>query len=316
MEIKKIVFTLLIVLGVFAFSCNTDSGSRDDVPIQDGVNLNVASEGTYPNADVVYLDANLKSVSKDKARFYLKKQLLGKQLVPNDAVTYDYWKDKQYFKDTPIVNYIYHYYDIQDNKLYFSANASELEGYTHYIFHGLAMWVQKNGKTKLTGGYAYGKLHGDFALGDENGQVLERFWYTNGVKGSVILKKEDFHPSMVAKWVNEPDKNSNSLYIQTPVYNLKEDGTLEFYQNTYNRYGQAESWALIHSGDNSPEKGLWKYIKKTDNSGAMEFYYQGKLAMKTDVKIVSAKEITLKSTYLDKQFDQTSLGKELKFTRK
>ncbi len=315
MQFKKIAFALLII-AISTYSCAKDNlgdDPQDTNPKENGINMSLASEGTYPDAERVYLDANLKSASKDKASFYLKKQLLGKQLVPNDAVTYDYWKDKQYFKDTPIINYIYHYYDVKDDKLYFSANASELEGYTHYIFDGLAMWVQKNGKTRLTGGYSYGKLHGDFALGDENGDVLERFWYTNGVKSSVILKKEDFHSSMVARWEAELE---NDGYLKvTQVYDLKGEGTLEFYQSSYIKNRTTGEWMRATSNTDNP-KGLWKYVKKTDNSGTLEFYYRGVLAMKTDVKIMNAKEITLKSTYLDKQFDQKDLGKELRFLRK
>lgn len=311
MQFKKLVLGLLTIsLSICSCAKENSGKTSPETANENGINMNLASEGTYPDAESVYLDANLKSVSKDKARFYLKKQLLGKQLVPNDDVTFDYWKDKQYFKNTPIVNYIYHYHDVADDKLFFSANASELEGFTHYIFNGLAMWVQKSGKTKQTGGYSYGKLHGDFALGDENGNVIERFWYTYGAKGSVILKKEDFYAPLTGKWEAELE---NDGYLKvTQVYDLKGEGTLEFYQVSYIKNRTTGEWMQATSNTDNP-KGLWKYTKKTDTSGALEFYYRGIVAMKSDVKIVNKKEIVLKSTYLDKQFDQKSLGKELRF---
>lgn len=318
MKLKAFAFALsMSVLSLY--SCQRDQVSENGTETvtpppstSTGLNLNIAAEGTYPNSDVVYVDENFKSVSKDKAKFYLKKQLLGKQLVPNNDITFDYWKDKQYFSNTPIVNYIYHYHDIKDDKLFFSANASELEGYTHYIFHGLTMWVQKNDKLKLTGGFAYGKLHGDFGLYDDAGDILERYWYTNGVKGSVILKKADFYAPLQGKW--EADLENDGYFRKTQVYDLKSDGTLEFYQASYIKNRTSGAWELWSSNTDTA-KGLWKFVKKTDTTGEGEFYYKGLLAMKTDVKILSPKDISLKSTYLDKMFDQSSLGTELKFSK-
>ncbi|MCU7693721.1 hypothetical protein ACFSPU_05190 [Haoranjiania flava] len=309
MQFKKILFVLLIV-AITNYFCAKDRFEKEnlDTTSTSEVNINIASEGKYPDADVVYLNGNLQSTTKDKAKYYLKKQLLGRQLVPNDAVTYDYWKDKQYFKNTPIINYIYNYHDVKDNKLYFSSNASELEGFTDYIFHGLAMWVQKNGKIKLHGGYYYGKLHGNFALGDESGNVVERFWYTHGKKGAVVLNKEDFYTPVFGKW--EAELKNDGYYRNTQVYNLKPDGTLEFFQNSYVKVNN--SWGLWTS-ETEPPTGLWKYIKNTDDTGTLEFYYNGLLAMKSNLKFLNKKEILLKSTYLDKQFDQKDLGKELRF---
>lgn len=314
MKTKSLALFLLLMIFNF-FSCSAD-GSRDEPtnpqPGEIEGYMQYASEGSYPQGEIVYVDANLKPTTKEKARLYMKRELLGRQLVWNDGSSYDYWKDKQYFQDTPIINYIYHYYDIRDNKRYFTTQASELEGKNYYIFHGLAFWSHKNDIVKLNGGYQFGKLNGDFAAISENGEVTERFWYTNGTRGPITLKKEDFYTPAVAKW--EAELEIDHYMRKTHVYHLKADGTLEFYQNGYMRQSLDGPWQLWTSNDNPPQ-GLWKYTKKTDNTGEVEFYYKGVLIMKADAKIINANELSLRSTYIDKQYDQKNVGKELIFKK-
>lgn len=124
-------FLIILTLLFFSISCAQKSHQLDI--------LNLQAEGTYNNkAEKIFVDRSLKETSRSNASFYLKKELLGRDLVFNDSDTGNYWKDRAYFKDTPIVRYIYKYFDPTDDKLVFAAFVAEYEGQRHYIFDGMA----------------------------------------------------------------------------------------------------------------------------------------------------------------------------------
>jgi hypothetical protein len=102
------------------------------------------------------------------------------------------------------------------------------------------------------------------------------------------------------------------------VYDLKDNGSMEFYHNIY--YGDMSdnpNWELSSYGQDTKAKGSWKFLKGTGNSGVMEFYYKGEIAMRSDINIVSNNELTMKITFIAPIFksEYGYEGLELRFFR-
>lgn len=120
------------------------------------------SSGTY-NGSTIYTDKNLKQTSKANAVYYVEKELLGRDLVPNDANTGQYWEDRKYFKNTPIIRYIYKYRRVANDKLAHAFSVGNWEGTGQFIFDGMAFSANDKDTVILKMNYTGGKLNGEVA---------------------------------------------------------------------------------------------------------------------------------------------------------
>jgi len=317
---QLLLVTTTILFSVMACSnqeevTTEENGSQTHPEL--GVNVNLASYGNYPiTGERVYVDQNLNPVSKDKAVYYLEKELLGRDLVPNDEDTGNYWEDKKYFKDTPIINYIYKYHRVDNNQIAFAANASELEGTTQYLFNGLAFWYEGD-KVKVKGGYSVGDLDGEFLVYNPDGKVKGEYGFNRGNFYSNMQPPESIYTPLIGLWEAELH-NDHNFKLRTQVYDLKDNGSMEFYHNIY--YGDMSDnpkWELSTYGQDTKAKGSWKFLKGVENSGVMELYYKGEIAIRSDINMASDNELTMKITFIAPSFksEYGYEGLELRFFR-
>jgi hypothetical protein len=320
-KLKFLLMAVVILFSTIACSNEDEVGLESDktqVHPELGVNISLSAYGNYPiTGEKIYVDKNLNPVSKSKAIYYLEKELLGRDLVPNDDVTGNYWEDKKYFKNTPIINYIYIYHRVDNDNIEFAANASELEGTTQYLFNGLAFWYEGD-KVKVKGGYFVGDLDGEFIVYNSDGTVKGEYGFDRGRFYSNMQDTENIYTPLIGLWEAEL-YNDNNFQLRTQVFDLKNNGSMEFYHNIY--YGDMSEnpkWELSEYGQDTKAKGSWKFSKGTGNTGVMEFYYKGEIAMCSDIYLVSDNELTMKITLISPFFNSEYgyVGLELRFLRK
>ena len=102
------------------------------------------------------------------------------------------------------------------------------------------------------------------------------------------------------------------------MYDLKDNGSMEFYHIIY--YGDMSDnpkWELSTYGQEIKAKGSWKFLKGVENSGVMELYYKGEIAIRSDINMVSDNELTMKITFIAPSFksEYGYEGLELRFFR-
>ena len=221
LKVTRPKFWVLLILPMLLqlMSCSKDSNANPENQVQPdlklGFDTSFATFGEYVKTeDKVYVDKNLRQVEKSKAVYYLKRDLLGRDIVPNDDETGNYWEDRKYFKGTPILLFFYEYYRIDNNQLHFAVNVSELENTNTYMFHGKALWAS-NDKPLAQGAYSIGELDGDFTVYNANGSVKDQFGFDRGRKYSNMQKPEDVYKPLVGKWEAIAAQDGNFKRITT-----------------------------------------------------------------------------------------------------
>lgn len=285
-------FLIILTLLFFSISCAQKSHQLDILTLQ--------AEGTYNNkAEKIFVDRSLKETSRSNASFYLKKELLGRDLVFNDSDTGNYWKDRAYFKDTPIVRYIYKYFDPTDDRLVFAASVAEYQGQPNYIFDGMAFSANKKNIVIHKMDYRTGKLHGEFAEYNDDGSFKERLLYKNGQRTTFYQTPESLNKDFIGTWVavvpSEVDWQETEL-----INTFKDDGTIESYKNMY--YKNEEQRMQTMDGSDSPAKGLWIYQSSSQQSGVVEFYMNGDLIQKNEVRFPDKNKMEIKVIYYNKNY--------------
>lgn len=279
----------------------------------EGLNIEgFRSSGSYQrNTDKIYVDKSLKQTTKSTAVYYLQKELIGRELAYNDRDTGNYWEDRAYFKDTPIIRYVYKYFDVRDNKLVFAASASEFEGQPHYIFHGMAFTANKNDKVKHKVNYQYGKLHGELAEYNSDGSFKNRKLYKNGQLTQFRQSPASLNEAFYGKW--EATIPSSEDWTETDLINIyKEDGTIEAYNNMYYKNGSERRQTM--DGSDTSVTGYWIYQPKSADSGIVEYYMDGELLQKNEVVFPDSNTMKIIVVYYNKNFGKSSFT-ELTFKR-
>lgn len=318
MQPKLWVFLMLPML-LQLMSCSKDSNASPDNQVQPdlqlGFDTSFATFGDYvKNEDKVYVDKNLRQVEKSKAVYYLKRELLGRDIVPNDDETGNYWEDRKYFKGTPVLLFFYEYYRVDNNQLHFAVNVSELENTNTYMFHGKALWAS-NDKPLAQGAYSIGELDGDFTVYNPNGSVKDQFGFDRGRKYSNMQKAEDVYKPLIGKWEAVAAQDGNFKMV-SQVYELNSNGSINFYPITYLGSGGATpGWRPV-DGETIKTLGSWKYTGQSSNSGTMELFFKGNSIMKGTLSIVSGTQFKLKPNWVDDHFKNENSFKELTFNKK
>ena len=189
------------------------------------------------------------------------------------------------------------------------------------MFDGTVIWTYKddddifeNDQIKLIGSYALGKLDGNFTAYDEKGNVTDRFGFNEGKRYSNTQDASKIYKPFIGYWEGEIQKETFSGKAQ--VYDLKRDGSMEFYRNNYYKTDLDSDWLL--DDDTTYQTigtGTWTYQPKTNNSGILTFGYRGKEATKAEVSIINDNQIILKETWVSDIFSKEDIGKEIMFTR-
>ena len=316
---KWLSIWFLPLLMLQLISCSKDSNANPEDQIQPdlklGFDTSFATFGDYQkNDDKVYVDKNLRQVDKNKAVYYLKRELLGRDIVPNDDETGNYWEDRKYFKGTPVLLFFYEYYRVDNNQLHFAVNVSELEGTTTYMFHGKALWAA-NDKPLAQGAYSIGELDGDFTVFNPNGSIKDQFGFDRGRKYSNMQKPEDVYKPLVGKWEAKVAQDGNFKLV-TQVYELNGNGSMNFYPMTYLGGGGATAQWRPVDGELIKTLGSWKYSGQSSNSGSMEIFFKGNGILKGNVQIISPTHFKLKPVSVDEKFKNENSMNELIFQKK
>lgn len=281
-----------IVFFISVISC----AQKTPIPTTTLQSAGIYNKGT----DKIYVDKTLKQTSKANAAYYLEKELLGADLVPNDSNTGNYWQDRAYFKDTPIVRYIYKYFDVKDNKLAFAASVAEYKGQPNYIFDGTAFFANKQDKVSSKLCYETGKLNGEVAEYNEDGSFASRKLYKNGKPTGVIQDAKSLNQYFIGTW--HSDIPTGVDWQQTVLVNIfKDDGTIDSYRNMF--YVNDSQKRQTMDGSDSPFETFWLYKPSGDSSGSIEFYDKnGDLVQRSDVKIKDRNNVTFTINYTNPKY--------------
>lgn len=273
----------------------------------------VQSVGKYNmHSDKIYVDKSLKETSQSNGAYYLQKQLLGNQMVYNDSNTGNYWQDKAYLKNTPINQYIYKYFDIKDNKIVFAASASEYERTPDYMFHGMAFKSNKNNIVTNKFYYKYGKIDGEFAEYNDDGTFKSRKLYKEGKATDFLQTPQSLDKKFFGTW--EARVPSKADWQEEYLINIyKDDGSIEAYKNMFytNEFGKMQTM----DGSNSKTVAYWIYKPNTGDSGQLEYYYNGELYEKADIRFKDTNTMQARSTYVNPKYGSIE-NAELIFKRK
>ena len=264
------------------------------------------SAGKYNRGtDKIYVDRTLKQTSKTSAAYYLQKDLLGADMVPNDGNTGNYWEDRAYFKDTPIVRYIYKYFDVKDNKLTFAASVAEYKGQPNYIFDGLAFFSNKQNKVTGKLNYKIGKLNGEVAEFNEDGRFASRKLYKSGKPTGVIQDAKSLNQYFIGTWHSEMPTGAD--WQQTVLVNkFKDDGTIDSYRNMFYVNGSHKMQTM--DGSSNPFETFWLYKPSGNSTGSIEFYDKnGELVQRSDVKIKDQNNASLTVSYTNPKYGSSEV---------
>lgn len=272
------------------------------------------SEGLYNSASTIYTDAQLRQSTKDKAIYYLKKDMIGQDLVLNDSDTGDYWKDLKYFKDTPIVRYIYNYKSLTNNQTKISTTAAEIKGQSNYLFDGMAFTTDSNEVPNKKFFFVRGVLDGDVTE-YKNGKEINKYGYSNGKIYTNKQNKDSIYTPMIGFWEAELENNGN-FSLHTLVNDFKEDGSMETYKNIYyskDMFADPVEWEITDYSEGLELEASWVYSPKTENTGVLKTYLKWELYEIDDIRFLNQDKISMKATYCIKPEE---IGKEYIFIRK
>ena len=279
--------TLLISI----MSCAQNKPHRDVKLLQ--------ASGMYKlTGDKIYVDANLKQTSKSNAVYYLEKDVLGTDLVLNDSNTGNYWQDYRYFQDTPVVRFIYYYYNIKDGTKAFVAKAAEWQGKPTYLFDGLAFF-QKGEEVTAYMNYKGGKLDGEYVEVNEDRSLKFRKIMKDGKETDFYQTSESIDPYFVGKWqMLRPPKPDDSYNKKTYLVNeYKADGSIEAYENIH--YDEINGWSAGSLEGLNKSKGFWKFKRTGENTGIMEVYFNGRLFERDEMIMKDRNTLVHKVIYTD-----------------
>ncbi len=258
------------------------------------------ASGSYSEKEgKIYVDENLKQTSKSSAAYYLEKQLLGQDLVPNDSNSGNYWQDRKYFSDTPIVRYIYKYYDVKDGKLAFASSVAEWQGKPNYLFDGVAFYSNKKDIVTKKLNFTRGKLSGEVAEYNDDGTFKSRKILKDGKDTGFVQDVSSLNSYFFGTW--ETTLPSDAAWQETVLVNIyNDDGTIDVYKDMFYKSDQGRTQTM--NGSDNKATAFWVYKPKDSKSGTVEYYFAGEKIQTNEFLMKDKNTMVLKVLYTNPKY--------------